>query len=105
MQSDASENREQIKTRLSELLKVAAGSIVVAAATLTTATADANTPAGVPNAALENRVNELRKQIVPPSTVVGDGDAEGSFVAFNNWGNHWNNWNNGWHNWHNWHNY
>jgi hypothetical protein len=103
MQDDANGIRAGIKKKLADLLQATAGGVVVAAATLATPAVEASTSVAKPNTALENRVNELRKQAALPSTVEGDNSQ--SFVAFNNWGNHWNNWNNGWHNWHNWHNF
>jgi hypothetical protein len=95
------EVKSAAKKRLGDLLKTAVGGLVVAAASLTTPAADA--PAAPPDqAALEQRVQEVRKQSAVSNAP--NNATEETLAAFHNWGNHWHNWGN-WPNWHNWHNW
>ena len=101
-------SRTDLKNKLSNLLKTAASSLVLATAVVTAPPTDASLPPS--SQSVVQRVEEVRSQLNADMPNAEQNQTAPPQLAWwgnwHNWGWHpwWHNWPN-WHNWHNWRNW
>ena len=105
-------SRTDVKTRLANLLKTGAGSLVLATAVMTAPAADASLPTTPPSSVIQ-RAETVRSQLTADMPEASQDNTSPLQLAWwGNWGyggwhpwwHNWPNWHN-WHNWPNWHNW
>ena len=106
MDRKKSESHRKAKKSLSKLLAATAGTLVVASAAAPKVEASV---APVPEASLQQKVEDLRANLGAPAAATKADQAPIQLAWWGNWHNggwhpYWHNWPN-WRNWHNWHNW
>ena len=106
MECHESHKRAALKEKLLKLFQAGAASVVLASATVDTPqVASAPTPPPKARITIEERVDQVRKQLPAEPGIDESTTSADTFLAWYNWHNWRNGWGNGWHNWHNWRNW
>lgn len=106
MEPSQSGPRTTLKEKLLSLLQVGATGVVLVSTTVDIPSTSSGSAADAESRhSIEQRVKDLRRQILAEPGVEDASAGAENLLAWYNWHN-WNNgWHNGWHNWHNWRNW